>query len=96
MVQPVYTIHDLKTGKVRKISHTALQIAKKHGFDKHWEILPNAETLKSTPAPTPTPTVEIPTAKVEETVEFQEPQFEDPTTDEPVKKSKKKSKTDNQ
>lgn len=94
MVQPIYTIHDLKTGKVRKISHTALQIAKKHGFDKHWEILPNAETLKSTPAPTPT--VEIPTAKVEETVEFQEPQFEDPTTDEPVKKSKKKSKTDNQ
>jgi len=93
MVQPVYTIHDLKTGKVRKISHTALQIAKKHGFDKHWEILPNADNLQ--PSVNKKPAVE-PTVAIEEKIQYQDPIGEEPSTDETVKKSKRKSKTDNQ
>ena len=93
MVQPTFKVHDLKTGRVKTMSKTALDIAKKHGMDKHWEILPNADNLQ--PSVNKKPAVE-PTVAIEEKIEYQDPIGEEPSTDETVKKSKRKSKTDNQ
>lgn len=36
----MYTVQNIKTGRIFKLNQTALQVAKKHGLDKDWEILP--------------------------------------------------------
>lgn len=39
-IKTIYTVQDIKTGKIFKLNHTAYQVAKKHGLDKNWEVLP--------------------------------------------------------
>lgn len=40
MIKTIYTIQDIKTGRIFKMNHTAYQVAKKHGLDKNWEVMP--------------------------------------------------------
>jgi len=51
-VQPIITLTNVKTGRVFKMSKTAYEIAKKHGMDKDWDVMPEV-----TKAPEPMPII---------------------------------------
>lgn len=40
MVQRMYKVFNVKTGEVFTCNHRRLQIAKEHGFDKNWDVIP--------------------------------------------------------
>lgn len=88
MVQKIYTVQDIKTGKIIKMSHAAMQIAKKMGMDKNWEILPQMERMPSS-TPKPQPIVE---EKAIESFMDADDQFTDVEEGQPKKKRKYKTK----
>lgn len=40
MIQKMYKVFNVKTGEVFTCNHHRLQIAKKHGLDKNWDVIP--------------------------------------------------------
>lgn len=47
MIQKVYTVQNIKTGRVFKMTQTGLNVAKKHGLDKDWDVLPLSDIKDS-------------------------------------------------
>ncbi|MFM9143743.1 MAG: hypothetical protein ACKOPP_07090 [Bacteroidota bacterium] len=50
----IITLTNVKTGRTFKMTKNAYDIAKKHGMDKDWDILPN---LSKPSAPNPMPII---------------------------------------
>lgn len=61
MSHPLYKVFNVKTGEVFTCSHARMQIAKRHGFDKDWEVIPlhGLPATPPTPPAAPKPTVEV-------------------------------------
>ena len=61
MSHPLYKVFNVKTGEVFTCSHARMQIAKRHGFDKDWEVIPlhGLSATPPTPPAEPKPTVEV-------------------------------------
>lgn len=91
MVQKIYTIQNIKTGKISKITETAYKIAKKHNMDKDWEVIPSMERTQLPPTPTPTPQP-VAEEKVIESFMDADDQHTDIEDGEPKKKRKYKTK----
>lgn len=88
MVQKVYTVQNIKTGKIFKMSHSAMQVAKKMGMDKDFEVLPTMER-EQLPASAVKPVQE---EKVVESFMDADDQYTDIEDDQPKKKRKYKTK----
>jgi len=67
MVQKMYKVFNVKTGEVFTCNHRRLQIAKEHGFDKDWDVIPLG------PAPNPMTLGQIAPLHQEETLGMTSP-----------------------